>query len=244
MVGDQNKESLDNDELAPSNSWELEVPGDSVDDRIAFLTRITQNRLEAREIVKGTIGKEQGSGDLETDLGYIQVQPPRKELIGLIHMLKHVKKEYPGHIYRDIALIETVIIGFGLDILDGMLKGRTERMTKEYEDWKAGKTPFTIEPYHWQVLKPVEKGRDNYTVNYYLLNQRYRARIGNIKEEYSLPLGLVTEMCIVEAARTSKKIPLWLKEQLDKEHERFVEWLTKKDQIDMTPENADINETD
>jgi hypothetical protein len=60
----------------------------------------------------------------------------------------------------------------------------------------------------------------------------YRARIGEIKDEYGLSLGFVVEMCIVEAVRTSKLIPKWLKESLDKEHDRFSEWLVRKDQID------------
>ena len=45
-------------------------------------------------------------------------------------------------------------------------------------------------------------------------------------------LGFVVEMCIVEAIRTSKLIPNWLKESLDKEHDKFREWLVRKDQID------------
>ena len=92
-----------------------------------------------------------------------------------------------------------------------------------------------------QILKPVEKSQANYTVNYYLLNTMYRARIGEIKDEYGLPLGFVVEMCIVEAVRTSKLIPNWLKENLDKEHEKFSEWLVRKYQIDdIKPENKNV----
>jgi hypothetical protein len=80
MVNDTNKNwpQLENDKLVTAKSWELEAPGDSVDDRIVYLTSITQNRHEARDLVNGTTFGEHGSGDLETDLGYIQCQPPRK----------------------------------------------------------------------------------------------------------------------------------------------------------------------
>ncbi len=187
------------------------------------------------------MSNEQGTGDLEKDMGYIQCQPPRKDLIDLIHIMKKVRTSYQGHIYRDIALVETVIIGYGLDILEGMLKERSSRIQKEYENWQAGNTPFTIEPYHWLVLKPIEKGHENYTSNYYLLNRTYRARIGEIKDEYGLSLGFVVEMCIVEAVRTSKLIPNWLKDNLDKEHGKFCEWLIRKDQIDDIPlENKNV----
>ena len=233
----------------PHDDWSLEKPDinivkgwqlspekfESIDDKISYISGVTKNRQEARNYVSGKMSNEQGSGDLEKDMGYIQCQPPRKDLIDLIHIMKKVRTKYQGHIYSDIALVETVIIGYGLEILERMLTQRYSRIEKEYENWQAGNTPFTIEPYHWQVLKPIEKGQENYTTNYYLLNQMYRARIGEIKDEYGLSLGFVVEMCIVEAIRTSKLIPSWLKVNLDKEHDKFSEWLVRKDQIDDIP---------
>jgi hypothetical protein len=224
---------LEEDDTQLTKSWQLSPEKfTSIDEKISYLSSVTNNRQEARNSVIGKLSNDQGHGDLEKDMGYIQCQPPRKDLIDLIHIMKKVRASYQGHVYRDIALVETVIIGYGLEILEGMLTDRGSRIQKEYENWQAGNTPFTIEPYHWQILKPIEKGQADYTTNYYLLNQMYRARIGEIKDEYGLSLGFVVEMCIVEAIRTSKLIPSWLKESLDKEHEKFSEWLVRKDQID------------
>jgi hypothetical protein len=234
---------LEEDDTQLTNPWQLSPEKfESIDDQISYLTSVTKNRQEARSYVSGKVANEQGTGNLETDLGYVQCQPPRKDLIDLIHIMKKVRTNYKGHVYRDIALVETVIIGYGLEILEGMLTDRGSRIQKEYENWQAGNTPFTIEPYHWQILKPIEKGQADYTTNYYLLNQMYRARIGEIKDEYGLSLGFVVEMCIVEAVRTSKLIPTWLKDNLDKEHEKFSEWLVRKDQIDdIKPKDENKN---
>jgi len=224
---------LEEDDTQLTKSWQLSPEKcNSIDEKISYLSSVTRTRQEARNYVSGKMANEQGTGDLEKDMGYIQCQPPRKDLIDLIHIMKKVRASYQGHVYRDIALVETVIIGYGLEILESMLTQRYSRIEKEYENWQAGNTPFTIEPYHWQILKPIEKGQADYTTSYYLLNQMYRARIGEIKDEYGLSLGFVAEMCIVEAIRTSKLIPNWLKESLDKEHEKFSEWLIRKDQID------------
>jgi hypothetical protein len=227
---------LEKDDTQLTKSWQLSPERfESVDDKISFISSVTKTRQDARNYVAGKLANEQGAGDLEKDMGYIQCQPPRKDLIDLIHIMKRVRTNYQGHVYRDIALVETVIIGYGLEILEGMLTDRGSRIQREYENWQVGNTPFTIEPYHWMVLKPIEKGQENYTTNYYLLNQMYRARIGEIKDEYGLSLGFVVEMCILEAIRTSKLIPKWLKDNLDKEHEKFSEWLVRKDQIDDIP---------
>ena len=233
---------LEDDDTHLTKSWQLSPEKfESIDDKISYISSITNTRQDARNYVSGKLANDQGSGDLEKDMGYIQCQPPRKDLIDLIHIMKKVRASYQGHVYRDIALVETVIIGYGLDILEGMLTDRSSRIQREFENWQAGNTPFTIEPYRWQILKPIEKGHENYTSNYYLLNQMYRARIGEIKDEYALPLGFVVEMCIVEAARTSKLIPKWLKDNLDKEHEKFKEWLVRKDQIDdIKPEEKNV----
>ena len=243
MINDNNNQwpPLEEDDTQLTKSWQLSPEKfESIDDKISYISGVTKNRQEARNYVSGKLANEQGSGDLEKDMGYIQCQPPRKDLIDLIHIMKRVRTNYQGHVYRDIALIETVIIGYGLDILEGMLTDRGSRIQKEFENWQGGNTPFTIEPYHWLVLKPIEKGQADYTTNYYLLNQMYRARIGEIKDEYGLSLGFVVEMCIVEAVRTSKLIPKWLKESLDKEHDRFSEWLVRKDQIDdIKPKEKD-----
>ena len=242
MVTDPNNPwLLEKDDTQLTNPWQLSPEKfTSIDEKISYLSSVTKNRQDARNYVSGKLANEQGAGDLEKDMGYIQCQPPRKDLIDLIHIMKKVQTTYQGHIYRDIALVETVIIGYGLDILEGMLKGRNSRIEKEFENWQAGNIVFTIEPYHWQILKPVEKSQANYTANYYLLNTMYRARIGEIKDEYGLPLGFVVEMCIVEAVRTSKLIPKWLKDNLDKEHEKFSEWLVRKDQIDdIKPKDED-----
>jgi len=244
MVNNPNNQwpPLEEDDTQLTKSWQLSPEKfESIDDKISYLSSVTNNRQEARNSVIGKLSNDQGHGDLEKDMGYIQCQPPRKDLIDLIHIMKKVRTSYQGHVYRDIALVETVIIGYGLDILEGMLTDRGSRIQKEYENWQAGNTPFTIEPYHWQILKPIEKGQADYTTNYYLLNQMYRARIGEIKDEYGLSLGFVAEMCIVEAIRTSKLIPNWLKESLDREHDKFSEWLVRKDQIDDIPlENKNV----
>ena len=243
MVTDPNNPwLLEEDDTQLIKRWQLSPEKfESIDDQISYLSSVTKTRQDARDYVSGKLANERGAGDLEKDMGYIQCQPPRKDLIDLIHIMKKVRTSYQGHVYRDIALVETVIIGYGLEILERMLTQRYSRIEKEYENWQAGNTPFTIEPYHWLVLKPIEKGQENYTTNYYLLNQMYRARIGEIKDEYGLSLGFVVEMCILEAIRTSKLIPKWLKDNLDKEHEKFSEWLVRKDQIDdIPPETKNI----
>jgi len=242
MITDPNNPwELEKDDNQLTNPWQLSPEKfESIDDKISYISSVTKNRQEARNYVSGKLANEQGSGDFEKDLGYVQCQPPRKDLIDLIHIMKKVRTNYQGHVFRDVALLETIIIGFGLDILERMLTQRYSRIEKEYENWQVGNTPFKIEPYHWLVLKPIEKGHADYTTNYYLLNQMYRARIGEIKDEYGLSLGFVVEMCIVEAIRTSKLIPSWLKESLDKEHDKFSEWLVRKDQIDdIKPKEKD-----
>jgi hypothetical protein len=188
MINDNNNQwpPLEEDDTQLTKSWQLSPEKfESIDDKISYISGVTKNRQEARNYVSGKLANEQGSGDLEKDMGYIQCQPPRKDLIDLIHIMKKVRTNYQGHVYRDIALIETVIIGYGLDILEGMLTDRGSRIQKEFENF-------------------------------------------------------VVEMCIVEAIRTSKLIPSWLKESLDKEHDRFSEWLVRKDQIDdIKPKEKD-----
>jgi len=111
---------LEKDDTQLTKSWQLSPEKfESVDDKINYLTSITKTRQEARDHVSGKLANEQGTGDLEKDMGYIQCQPPRKDLIDLIHIMKKVRASYQGHVYRDIALVETVIIGYGLEILAG-----------------------------------------------------------------------------------------------------------------------------
>ena len=84
---------LENDDTQLTKSWQLSPEKfDSIDEKISFLSSVTTNRQDARNLVSGQLSNDQGTGDLEKDMGYIQCQPPRKDLIDLIHMMKKVRQ--------------------------------------------------------------------------------------------------------------------------------------------------------
>jgi hypothetical protein len=212
------------------SEWHLEH-AICVDDVITELTNRTPSAKEARLLTIPEKSSPEGDS-LEEDIGYIQCEPPRQELVDLLQRMKRVPEIFQGHVYRDLALATTVIVQFGTTLIEGMLKRRKERINKDFKNWWDKKTTYTIQPYSWQALRPVEKGRIYYKYNFHVLDRSIRARLNNIKGEYELPLSFLVQMAVVEAARTSRLIPDWLMELLDQEHDGFEKWLNVKTTID------------
>ena len=107
MVTDPNNPwLLEEDDTQLIKRWQLSPEKiTSIDEKISYLSSVTKNRQEARNYVSGKLANEQGSGDLEKDMGYIQCQPPRKDLIDLIHIMKKSDE-------TDISLLEKEMVKY------------------------------------------------------------------------------------------------------------------------------------
>ncbi len=220
------------------NTWAIEETL-CIDDTIDRLTAGTADNKTAREIIVRAQNKPEGE-NFEQDIGYIQCEPPRRDLVDLLKRIKRVPEVFGGHVYRDIALLCTVMVDFGTIKIEEMLKSRKEHTLKDFKDWWKKEDSYSIEGYKWKALRPVEKGQISYKYNFFILDPTIRARLHSIKDEYDISLTLLVQMAIVEAARTSRLIPSWLKELLDEEHYSFEKWLDLKTAVDLMQSPKDL----
>lgn len=202
-----------------------------IDDVIEELCSMASNKKEIRELIKVSPLYPEGEG-LENDIGYIQCEPSRALIVRMVHLMIDADFQFRGLIYRDKAALTTILIGFGLTMIESLLTKRKERIQKGWEDFLVKKTTYSIADYNWKALAATEKTTPFYKFNYYVLDSTISGRINKIKREYGLPRSFLAEMSILEAIRISRLFPAWVIEELDREHEEFSNWVTQKEKVD------------